>query len=481
MISRQYPGGTDREEIYALRRAVRLGVRTPSGGSDSFTLVESTWTYRKQPPPPAVGEIREDGGVLYISETDSKGVDRSPEMDASSVPLEVLLRGPSGAYQHWAIDGATDLGDYRALTGSVIASSGTVSNGAEVTVTWRAGAAGGGGGGGGTPHIVDTVEPNLPVDGTLWTNPDEDVPWQTHDHDADYLSLAGGTMTGVLTASGAIDATGTSLGLRLGGADMMILDRNTSTWSIHPSSGSRDLGTPSFPWYRGWFDEGVYVNGERLLTTDAADARYLQSAPTSYTNLDVTNRLHVMTRLNFPATGGRSTYVEEDDEGYLFFRHGGAPAAAGIRINNYSTTTITLSRFGTITAASLYLTSPLSTTNNTLPGWRHNTSAASDGWEFMILSSSARYKSAIEDHDGAVDLDRINALRLRSWRSEADGDDKRRRFTGVVAEEAVEVMPELVGHNEDGEVESFSYDGLIVPLVGAVQALTKRVAKLEAT
>jgi hypothetical protein len=48
-----------------------------------------------------------------------------------------------------------------------------------------------GGGGEGSPHIVDPTQPVAPVDGLLWTNPDENWP-------GEFLPLAGGNLTGPL-------------------------------------------------------------------------------------------------------------------------------------------------------------------------------------------------------------------------------------------------------------------------------------------
>ncbi len=50
---------------------------------------------------------------------------------------------------------------------------------------------------------------------------------------------------------------------------------------------------------------------------------------------------------------------------------------------------------------------------------------------------------------------------------------------GLIAEEVLPIMPELVAYNIDGEVESVKYHDIAVMLLNEVQKLNKRIDDLE--
>ncbi len=103
--------------------------------------------------------------------------------------------------------------------------------------------------------------------------------------------------------------------------------------------------------------------------------------------------------------------------------------------------------------------------------------------QIASCSSSARYKQAITDLDGALGLHAAQALRPVSfeWRGSGEAD------LGFIAEEVAQLDPRLVVRNERGEVEGVKYDRLSVVLALAVQQLAAgraadgaRMARLEA-
>jgi hypothetical protein len=94
-----------------------------------------------------------------------------------------------------------------------------------------------------------------------------------------------------------------------------------------------------------------------------------------------------------------------------------------------------------------------------------------------VVGSDERLKEDIADVPNA--LDRLQGVRPRSYYLRADEARQRRRHYGVVAQELVEVLPELVSEGQDGTL-AVAYEELIPLLVGAVKELSARVTALEA-
>jgi hypothetical protein len=89
-------------------------------------------------------------------------------------------------------------------------------------------------------------------------------------------------------------------------------------------------------------------------------------------------------------------------------------------------------------------------------------------------TSSARYKHNIRD--SIYGLADVLALRSVMFEYNADG----RTDVGVIAEDVLPVIPELVSLNQDGLPESVAYDRFISVLIKAVQELSAKVTILEA-
>jgi len=94
-------------------------------------------------------------------------------------------------------------------------------------------------------------------------------------------------------------------------------------------------------------------------------------------------------------------------------------------------------------------------------------------------ASARRYKENIEDVDAAPIIAALRGLRIRRFRFDETvagyGDTV---VEGVIAEEAVEHMPDLVQYM-DGKVDGFAYGELIMPTVVGMQDLIERVEQLE--
>lgn len=90
-------------------------------------------------------------------------------------------------------------------------------------------------------------------------------------------------------------------------------------------------------------------------------------------------------------------------------------------------------------------------------------------------TSSARYKDNIED--GSYGLAEVLAMRPVAFTYKAEPD---RHDVGFIAEEMVNVVPEVVAKNIEGEPDAISYDRLTSVLCKAIQELNAKVEALEA-
>lgn len=91
-------------------------------------------------------------------------------------------------------------------------------------------------------------------------------------------------------------------------------------------------------------------------------------------------------------------------------------------------------------------------------------------------TSSARYKENIADMASASDC--LMSLRPVIFNYKTD-EQKRTRF-GLIAEEVIEIFPELVVKNSDGEPEAVKYHEMPTILLNEIQKLNKRIEILEA-
>ncbi len=94
----------------------------------------------------------------------------------------------------------------------------------------------------------------------------------------------------------------------------------------------------------------------------------------------------------------------------------------------------------------------------------------------LDINSSTR-ASKIIDPRPRFDPNRIYDLEPITFaeRSNPQGG----HYWGIVADDADQHMPELVQRNSDGDIVSFDYERLVVPLLAAVQHLNHRVTQLE--
>lgn len=89
------------------------------------------------------------------------------------------------------------------------------------------------------------------------------------------------------------------------------------------------------------------------------------------------------------------------------------------------------------------------------------------------VSSSIRYKENIVDLEGS---ERLYDLRPVSFNYKTQPD---RTSSGLIAEEVFDIYPELVAHNQEGEIESVKYHDLPVLLLNEIKKLRRRIEELE--
>jgi len=92
------------------------------------------------------------------------------------------------------------------------------------------------------------------------------------------------------------------------------------------------------------------------------------------------------------------------------------------------------------------------------------------------VSSSIRYKENVVDMGDASSP----VLSLRPVSFDFIGKPSYKKQIGLIAEEVKEIMPDLVVHNIDGEVESVKYHELPILLLNELQKAIKRIEQLEA-
>ena len=92
----------------------------------------------------------------------------------------------------------------------------------------------------------------------------------------------------------------------------------------------------------------------------------------------------------------------------------------------------------------------------------------------LTESSSIRYKENVKPITNGLEV--INKFEPVTY-DRTDNDSKNE--PGFIAEEVLKFLPNVINHNEDGEVESIKYTKIIAYLVDAVQELSAEVEKLK--
>lgn len=93
----------------------------------------------------------------------------------------------------------------------------------------------------------------------------------------------------------------------------------------------------------------------------------------------------------------------------------------------------------------------------------------------IIAYSDARVKTNIQIIDNP--LDRIKKVRGVTF-TRTDFEDKEKRYAGVIAQEMIEALPEVVTENADGEL-SVSYGNVVSLLIESIKEQQKQIEELK--
>ena len=97
--------------------------------------------------------------------------------------------------------------------------------------------------------------------------------------------------------------------------------------------------------------------------------------------------------------------------------------------------------------------------------------------DLAMIKSSREYKTDIDYKDTEYWHNGLMNVKPCTFRYKY-GDCKKTKI-GVIAEDLIEYMPELVLLDEDGKCDTVTYIDFIIPLVSEVQRLNKEIDRLE--
>jgi len=92
-------------------------------------------------------------------------------------------------------------------------------------------------------------------------------------------------------------------------------------------------------------------------------------------------------------------------------------------------------------------------------------------------TSGKKYKDKIKDLE--LDTSKIYLLQPRSFNSLCLGDDKDKRFHGLVADEVEKIYPEIIDYGKNNQVENYDHQMLMALMLKEIQNLNKRISALE--
>jgi len=91
--------------------------------------------------------------------------------------------------------------------------------------------------------------------------------------------------------------------------------------------------------------------------------------------------------------------------------------------------------------------------------------------------SDARSKKKVETIDNSLEKV-LNMRGVYFERIDAEGEYKGKRHAGVIAQEVLEVLPEVVNEDKDG-MYSVAYGNITAVLIEAIKELSNKVEELE--
>lgn len=92
-------------------------------------------------------------------------------------------------------------------------------------------------------------------------------------------------------------------------------------------------------------------------------------------------------------------------------------------------------------------------------------------------TSGKKYKEKITNLE--LDSSLIYNLRPVSFNSKCEGDDKKKRYVGLIADEIEQIYPDIINYSKNNEAESYDNQMLMTLILKEVQELNGRMSALE--
>lgn len=293
--------------------------------------------------------------------------------------------------------------------------------------------------------------------------------------------------------SGGVDAGGLkydhnsdTLSLRTSGSDRVSLTTSSLTSTVEIQGPNGSAGTPAFG-FSGDTNNGMYLAGSDNVGISAGGTGRLNISTSSITS----------TLPLYAPSGSQSnpSYTFEGDTDTGIYH----PSSDAISVVSDASVFMTWGG-GQVRSEVIH--------NTSVSGYDDVVIGNDSPYELGFVSSSIKYKGDVQpltDYDETAskifDLNLVSfKYRVKDHKGEPTEELEDERDWGVIAEEAQEVLPQLVRYHEDGSPRSFYYKGLIIPMLyelkktkselseaketiknlrNALTALEKRVSALE--
>jgi hypothetical protein len=207
----------------------------------------------------------------------------------------------------------------------------------------------------------------------------------------------------------------------------------------------------------------IYKNGSTILRGRFANSTF----NLKYTRLFYNPITHIFSSKDY--VYGVYTNLSRDDTSIEYYYSGyfTSSGASGIYYGLFADklTSPDANFTGTITSTGAY---------NTIVGGTYRYLAVDNTGLVGYVSSSARYKTDIES---LSDVSWLYNLRPVTYRYKTA--DTKTLHSGLIAEEVLDINPDIVSLNDKGQPETVVYQDLITPLLKAVQDQKKTIDELK--
>lgn len=99
--------------------------------------------------------------------------------------------------------------------------------------------------------------------------------------------------------------------------------------------------------------------------------------------------------------------------------------------------------------------------------------SSSSPYRILKSTSALKYKNKVKNLE--LDSSLIHQLRPVSFNSLCAGDDKEKRFIGLIADEIEQVYPEIVRYSEDNKADGYDNQMLLTLVIAELQKLKKQM------